>query len=58
MRLFSQHSLEDTPFLLVSEQRLERIRNQLEVTFGEGKSQGMKAVLSLEPYSTFCPDPN
>lgn len=51
MRLFSQHSLEDTPFLLVSEQRLEGIRNQLEVTFGEGKSQGMKAVLSLEPYT-------
>lgn len=51
MLLFSQVCLKDTPFILVRKQRLERLRNQLEVTFGEGKSQRIKVVLSLEPCS-------
>lgn len=49
--LSSQLYLVDIPIVLVREQRLESLIDQLKVTFGEGTSEGMKAVLSPEPCS-------
>lgn len=50
--------LVDIPIVLVRDQRLQNLIDQLKGTFGEGMSEGMKAVLSQGLAPTFCPDPN